>query len=218
MQMDYAQARRNMVDCQLRTNKVTDDALLEAMGSLPREEFVPADLRAKSYTDCDIEISATRSMMAPMTLARMFQSLEINRDDVGLVVGSGAGYAAAVMGQIARAVFALESNAEHQERISSLYTSLGLDNIVSVTGPLEKGWAKEAPYDVIYVDGAVETLPGELLEQLADGGKLVAVVVENGVGKATRFLRKDAGNSGSVIFDATAQLLTEFSRPQDFVF
>lgn len=216
--MDYAQARRNMIDCQLRTNKVTDDALLEAMGTLPREEFVPAALRAKSYSDCDIGISATRSMMAPMTLARMFQCLKISRGDVALVVGSSSGYAAAVMGQIARVVFALESNAENQEQIGSLYTSLGLDNVVSVTGPLEKGWAKEAPYDVIYVDGAVESLPDELFEQLGDGGRLVAVVVENGIGRATRFLRKNARNSGSVIFDANAQLFAEFSQPQDFVF
>jgi protein-L-isoaspartate(D-aspartate) O-methyltransferase len=216
--MDYAQARRNMIDCQLRTNKVTDDALLEAMGTLPREEFVPAALRAKSYSDCDIGISATRSMMAPMTLARMFQCLKISRGDVALVVGSSSGYAAAVMGQIARVVFALESNAENQEQIGSLYTSLGLDNVVSVTGPLEKGWAKEAPYDVIYVDGAVESLPDELFEQLGDGGRLVAVVVENGIGRATRFIRKNARNSGSVIFDANAQLFAEFSQPQDFVF
>jgi len=216
--MDYAQARRNMIDCQLRTNKVTDDALLEAMGTLPREEFVPAALRAKSYSDCDIGISATRSMMAPMTLARMFQCLKISRGDVALVVGSSSGYAAAVMGQIARVVFALESNAENQEQIGSLYTSLGLDNVVSVTGPLEKGWAKEAPYDVIYVDGAVESLPDELFEQLGDGGRLVAVVVENGIGRATRFIRKNARNSGNVIFDANAQLFAEFSQPQDFVF
>ena len=216
--MDYAQARRNMIDCQLRTNKVTDDALLEAMGTLPREEFVPAALRAKSYSDCDIGISATRSMMAPMTLARMFQCLKISRGDVALVVGSSSGYAAAVMGQIARVVFAFESNAENQEQIGSLYTSLGLDNVVSVTGPLEKGWAKEAPYDVIYVDGAVESLPDELFEQLGDGGRLVAVVVENGIGRATRFIRKNARNSGNVIFDANAQLFAEFSQPQDFVF
>ena len=216
--MDYAQARRNMVDCQLRTNKVTDDALLEAMGTLPREEFVPTELRAKSYTDCDIEISATRSMMAPMTLARMFQSLQICREDVALVVGGSSGYAAAIMGQIARVVFGLESSAEDQERIANLYTSLGLDNVVLVTGPLEKGWAKEAPYDIIFVDGAVETLPEELFEQLVDGGRLIALVVENGIGRATRFIRKNARNSGSVIFDANAQLFSEFSKPQGFVF
>ena len=216
--MDYAQARRNMVDCQLRTNKVTDDALLKAMGTLPREEFVPTELRAKSYTDCDIEISATRSMMAPMTLARMFQCLQIGREDVALVVGGSSGYAAAIMGQIARVVFALESSAEDQERIGNLYTSLGLDNVVLVNGPLEKGWAKEAPYDIIFVDGAVETLPEELFEQLVDGGRLIALVVENGIGRATRFIRKNARNSGSVIFDANAQLFSEFSKPQGFVF
>ena len=216
--MDYAQARRNMIDCQLRTNKVTDEALLDAMGTLPREEFVPAELRAKSYADCDLEISATRSMMAPMTLARMFQCLQIGREDVALVVGGSSGYAAAVMGQIARVVFSLESSVEDQQRVGKLYTSLGLDNVVSVTGPLEKGWAKEAPYDMIFVNGAVETLPKELFEQLVDGGRLVTVVVDNGIGRATRFIKKKDTNSGSAIFDANAQLFAEFAQPQGFVF
>jgi protein-L-isoaspartate(D-aspartate) O-methyltransferase len=216
--MDYAKARRNMVDCQLRTNRVTDSVVLSAMGTLPRDKFVPVEMRAKSYSDSNLKLSPGRSMMAPMVLGKIFQSLEIGCDDIGLVIGSGTGYAAAVMGQMARAVFALEDDATVSAQAGELCTGLGLDNVVPVTGALEGGWPKEAPYDVIFVDGAVEALPDQLFSQLSDGGRLVAVVISGGIGRATRYLKRDGGKSGCVMFDAKAHLLSEFSQPQNFVF
>lgn len=216
--MDSAEARRNMVDCQLRTNKVTDPAVLAAMGELPREAFLPEDLRPMAYSDGDLEIDDGRALMAPMTAARMFQCLDVGPDDVALVIGYSSGYAAAVMGRLVRVVFALEDDAGQSAETGEICTGLGLDNVVPVTGPLDKGWAKEAPYDVIFIDGAVETVPDALCDQLSEGGRLVAVVVENGIGRATRYLKSAVGRSGRVIFDANAQLLSDFRQPQSFVF
>jgi protein-L-isoaspartate(D-aspartate) O-methyltransferase len=216
--MDYALARQNMVDCQLRTNKVTDSAVLAAMAALPREAFLPEALRVKAYSDGVVDISQQRSMMAPMTLARILQSLEIDRDDVGLVVASTTGYAAAVMGHVAGAVFGLSDDDTVTARASELCTDLRIDNVVPVTGPLTEGWPKEAPYDVILINGAIETIPDSLFEQLKEGGRLGAIVSEGGVGRAKLFLKTAGGASGTVLFDAQAQLLSDFMRPQEFVF
>ena len=156
--------------------------------------------------------------MAPMTAAKMFQCLEVDADDFALVIGCASGYAAAVMGRLARVVFALEDDAGQSAQTGEVCTGLGLDNVVPVSGPLDQGWPKESPYDVIFIDGAVEAVPDALCEQLSDGGRLVAVVVENGIGRATRYLKNAAGHSGRVMFDAKAHLLSDFAQPQNFVF
>ncbi|HAT36443.1 MAG TPA: protein-L-isoaspartate O-methyltransferase [Rhodospirillaceae bacterium] len=216
--MDTAEARRNMVDCQLRTNRVTDPAVLSAMGDLPREAFVPEDLRPLAYSDGELEVAEGRAMMAPMIAAKMFQSLEIASEDVVLVIGCASGYAAAVMGRMARVVFVLEDDPAISAKTGETCTSLGLDNVVPVSGPLREGWTKEAPYNAIFIDGAVEMVPEALCGQLVDGGRLVAVVVENGIGRATRYLKNASGQSGRVLFDAKAHLLSDFNQPQNFVF
>ncbi len=216
--MDITEARQNMVDCQLRTNKVTDAALLSAMGDLPREAFLPADLQAFAYSDGEINIGEGRSMLAPMTSARMLQCLELKKGDVCLAIGRASGYTAAVMGRLARVVFALHDEQDLNLKTTSVCNQLGLDNVISVTGPLEKGWGKEAPYDAIFIDGAIEVLPDGILDQMADGGRLTAIIQENGVGRVTRFLKSGAARSGRVLFDAKAPVLPNFEMPQNFVF
>ena len=216
--MDIDEARQNMVDCQLRTNKVTDAALLSAIGDLPREAFLPVDLQAFAYSDGELNIAEGRSMLAPMTSARMLQCLELKEKDACLVIGRASGYIAAVMARLAYVVFALCDDKMLSSETTSVCNQLGLDNVISVTGPLEKGWVKEAPYDAIFIDGAVEILPDVILDQMADGGRLTAIVQENGVGRATRFLKSGAARSGRVLFDAKAPILPNFELPQNFVF
>ena len=216
--MDIIEARQNMVDCQLRTNKVTDAALLTAMGDLPREAFWPAELQAFAYSDGELCIGEGRSMLAPMTSARMLQCLELKTGDICLAIGRASGYTAAIMGRLASVVFALHDDKDVSAKTSSVCNQLGLDNVISVTGPLEKGWSKEAPYDAIFIDGAIEILPEGIMNQMADGGRLSAIVQENGVGRATRFLKSGAAQSGRVLFDAKAPVLPNFEMPQNFVF
>ena len=216
--MDIDEARQNMVDCQLRTNKVTDAALLSAIGDLPREAFLPVDLQAFAYSDGELNIAEGRSMLAPMTSARMMQCLELKEKDVCLVIGRASGYIAAVMARLACVVFALCDDKMLSSENTGVCNQLGLDNVISVTGPLDKGWVKEAPYDAIFIDGAVEILPGVILDQMADGGRLTAIVQKNGVGRATRFLKSEAAQSGRVLFDAKAPILPNFELPQSFVF
>lgn len=217
--MDFAIARRNMVESQLRTNKVTDEDLLSAMRELPRELFVPAQNRSLAYIDEDIPVINSRFMMEPMVLARLFQTLQVQQQDSVLVVGSGTGYSAAVASRLAASVFALESDATLLSQANQILTDMAIDNVVAVDGALSEGYASQAPYNVILVDGAVETLPQALLDQLAEGGRLAAVVIdEEGIGRAMLYWKQRGIISHRPLFDANVKLLPGFEKKKGFVF
>ncbi len=221
---DFTAQRTKMVDNQLRTQNVTDYDVLAAMSAVPRERFLPPAGRALAYIDSDLLVTAAgadgprRYMMEPAPLARLIQLAEVGKADFVLVVGCGTGYAAAVLARLANAVVALEQDAELAGQASETLTELEVDNVAVVTGPLEAGYPSEAPYDVIFVEGAVEVVPAALLDQLKDGGRLVAVVGYGRSAAATVF-RRSGGDIGSrVAFDADVQPLPGFRRQKAFVF
>jgi protein-L-isoaspartate(D-aspartate) O-methyltransferase len=216
---DFESLRQTMVDTQLRTNKVTDDRILAAMGEIPRENFTPADRAALAYIDEDIPIGTGRCMVEPMILARMIQATEIEPEDVVLDVASGAGYAAAVVGRIARAVVAVESDPDLVRRSSEQMMELGMDNVVVEQGAIEQGWPDQAPYDVILVNGACGEVPQTLFDQLADGGRLCAVTTgESGVGSACLWIKRRNILSDRPLFDANIPSLPELEREAGFSF
>ena len=216
---DFESLRQTMVDTQLRTNKVTDDRILAAMGEIPRENFTPDDRSALAYIDEDIPIGAGRCMVEPMILARMIQTTEIDADDVVLDVASGSGYSAAVLSRIARAVVAVESNSDLVRKSSEQMVELGIDNVVVEQGPIEYGWPDQAPYDVIIVNGACSDVPDTLFEQLAEGGRLCAVTVgESGVGSARLWTKRNGHVSNRPLFDANIPGLPELQREAGFSF
>ncbi len=221
---DFTTARTKMVDNQLRTQSVTDYAVLAAMGAVPREAFLPPADRALAYIDADLALTAAgpdgpaRYMMEPAPLARLVQLAEVGTEDVVLVVGCGTGYSAAVLARLADSVVALEQDAGLAAQASETLTELGVDTVAVVTGTLEDGYPSEAPYDVIFVDGAVEVVPPALIDQLKDGGRLVAVVGYGRSAAATLF-RRSGGDVGSrVAFDADVPPLPGFRKPKAFVF
>lgn len=221
---NFAAARTKMVDNQLRTQSVTDYDVLAAMGDVPREQFVPPASRSLAYIDSDLEVSAAgpnspaRYLMEPAPLGRLLQLAEVGKADVVLVVGCVTGYSAAVLARLANSVVALEQDTGLAAKASETLTELGVDNVAVVTGSLEAGYASEAPYDVIFVDGAVEVVPAALLDQLKDGGRLVAVVGYGRSAAATLFRRSGSDIGSHVAFDADVQPLPGFSRPKAFVF
>lgn len=216
--MDFAAARRNMIDRQLRTNRITDENLLAVMGEMPRERFVPPELQQIAYADEDLEISPGRYLLEPRTLARMIQTAEIQGTDVVLDIGSGAGYAVAVMARLAGTVFALESDPGLAAQAAERYAELAPDNVVAVEGPLAAGCPEHAPFDVILIEGAVDRAPDAVLAQLGDGGRLVATIVENGVGRVTAITRVGEHFSQRRISDAYLPRLAGFEAPAHFVF
>lgn len=217
--MNFSSARTNMVECQLRPNRVTDEALLAAMGSLPRERFLPESLRSVAYADKTLMVAPGRCIMEPQVLGRLVQAAAARPGDVALVVGGAMGYAAAVMSGLVEAVFMVESDADLAGAAIGLLAELSLDNIVVVESALADGLADHGPFDVILVNGGVAELPEQLIQQLAEGGRLVAVLDGgDGVGRATLWQRGAAGVSRRTLFDASVPILDDFRKKAGFVF
>lgn len=218
-------ARHNMVEGQIRTNKVTDARLVGALRLVPRHIFVPPARQAIAYTDDPVALGNGRSLLPPMVAARLYQAAAVTENDLVLVVGAGIGYGAAVLGELASAVVALEEDesllaAAHsvleggREELAELGTG---DNIILVEGPLADGWAKQAPYDVIAIEGAVEEVPQALLDQLGPNGRLVCVLREPGhPGRATIIRRSGSGFAETSLFDAMLPILPGFTRAREF--
>jgi len=216
---DFAAVRHNMVENQIRPNRVTDPRVIEAMEAVPRELFVPKSLRGLAYIDEDLEVAPGRYLMEPMVMARLLQAAEIGPDDVVLDIGCATGYGPAVLARLATTVVGLESDPALAERATTLLAELGADSAAVVTGPLEAGYAAQAPYDVIVIEGAVEVVPEAITDQLAEGGRLVCVVAGRGtVGKLTAFLRLHGAISRRTEFDAAVPPLPGFQSPPRFEF
>ena len=217
--MDYAAARQHMIDCQIRTNKVTDPSVIEALAALPREAFVAEAQKTLAYIDRPVAIGAGRRMTEPMVLARLLQVANLKASETALVVGAGTGYSAAILSRLTKKVVALESVPELAERAKSILDQLGIGNVSVVAGDLAAGRPADGPYDFILVDGAAEVVPDALTAQLADRGRLAVVVKDQGVvGRGTLFTRADNVISQRAVFDADAEILPGFTRPQRFVF
>ena len=213
---DFAQARRMMVDGQIRTSDVTDLDVLAAFGALARERFVPERRRTIAYLDLDVPLDGAgrRALMKPMVLAKLIQAAEVGGRDRALVVGCGTGYSAAVLAQLAGGVVALEEDAV----LAKAAAGAAGDRVKLVTGPLASGWPANAPYDVILLDGAAEVVPPALLDQLGEGGRLVGVIGRAPIGRGTVYRRSGAHVSAYAEFDAVAPLLPGFAKPPAFVF
>lgn len=208
---DFSLARRAMVDNQLRPEGVTDRGVLAAMGSVPRERFVPKGARALAYFDRPLKIAKSRAMMPPSALGRLLSELAPRPGDRALVVGSATGYSAALLKEIGLEVMALESD----EAMTEAAIETGIETVM---GDLAKGWAKGAPYDLVLLDGAVEEVPEALIKQLRNGGSLAGAIVDRGV---TRLVI-GCVSSGTLglrsVADADVAILPGFERPRAFTF
>lgn len=216
--MDFSTARKNMVDCQIRTNKVVDEAVLSAMKEVPRERFVPDHLQSLAYIDEDLAIAPDRYLMEPFVLARLLQEVGVAPSDVVLDIGSGSGYATALLARMAAMVFAQESDPVLSAQAAGLFTELALDNVVPVDGPLAEGCPDHAPFNVILIEGAVDSIPDVIIGQLADGGRLATIVQDGRVGRATVVTRRAGHTSRRVVFDASVPALPDFRVSAGFVF
>jgi len=218
--MSYDLYRKNMVDGQVLPNRVTDPLVIDAMYELPREKFVPKEKRSIAYIDEVLEIGEGRYLLEPMVLARLLQTAEIQPEDTVLDLACGTGYSSAVIAKIASIVVALESDSSLAEMATTTLNKMGLDNAVVVEGDLVEGYAKQGPYNVIFINGAVGSVPEQVVDQLAEGGRLVAVVVgADGVGRGTLMVRKNGLVSKRDLFDAGTPLLKEFpASPEPFAF
>lgn len=213
---DYAARRTTMVDTQIRPSDVTKFPIIDAMLNVAREAFVLTAQREAAYVGGDISLGGGRVVLDPRVFAKMLDALDIQPIDLVLDLGCGLGYSSAVISRLCEAVVAVENvgvlAAEAQETLSNQ----GADNVAVVEGELGNGAAKHGPYDVIVVQGGVETLPTAIVEQLKDGGRVAAIFMEGPLGVC-----RIGHNSGGKItwrdaFDATAPLLNGFKREVEF--
>ncbi|MEQ8285177.1 protein-L-isoaspartate O-methyltransferase [Thalassospira sp.] len=217
--MDYQIARHNMVENQVRTNKVTDPLVIAAMEEVPREQFLPEGKRGIAYVDEDIAVGGGRFAMEPMVIARLMQCAEIAETDVALVIGAGFGYGSALISRVAETVVSVESDKEMAAAAEKTFQNANYDNVIVVEGDLAAGYAKQAPYNVIVFDGAVAEVPAGILEQVAEGGRLLAVVREAGkVGVARLYERENGVIGHRDLFDANIPYLPGFEPVDSFVF
>ena len=207
---NYEQMRRAMVDSQLRTTAVNDPRVVAAMGKVARERFVPADQVALAYLDKTLPVAPGRGLASPMVTGRLLTEARVREGEMALVIGAGSGYSAAVLAELGASVIALEEDKDLAGKATP--------GVTRASGPLAKGWAKSAPYDLILFDGAAEQIPPAIINQLAEDGRLAAPILQNGV---TRLAlgRKAGGGFGILSFaDAEAPILPGFTVEKGFSF
>ncbi len=215
---DFAAARLHMVNSQIRTNKVFGTALVAALSETPREIFVPEPMRAVAYVDEDIDCGNRRHLMEPMVFARLVESLDIRPTDIVLDIGCGSGYSSAILARLASTVVAVEADAALADNAQANFSQLGVDNVVVVDGPLAAGYPDQAPYNAILLSGAVPELSQTLTDQIADGGRLAAIVrPPGGVGRAVLATRIGGVVSRRAVFDANTPVLPGFEVEKGFV-
>jgi len=218
---DFAQARRAMVDGQVRVNDVTDAAVISAMLDVPRERFVPEARIALAYIDEDICLvkagpgKPARFLMEPMVFARLVQALELRPDSKVLDIGCATGYSAAVLSRIANEVVALEEDTALAEMAGKLVRT---PNVEIISGKASAGCPGHAPYDAIFIGGSIEDVPDVLTSQLKDGGRLVAVIRKGSAARAMLYLRAGEHVSIRRLFDAAIPPLPGFEKPHPFIF
>jgi protein-L-isoaspartate(D-aspartate) O-methyltransferase len=217
---DFAAARLNMVDGQVRTADVTDLRVISAMLEVPREQFVAPALAGLAYLDFDVPVGGgdkpARRLIKPMVLAKLIQAADLKATDRVLDVGCVTGYAAALLARIAGEVVALEQDVALAEAARAALVPL--PNVGVVSGPLIEGWAQGAAYDAILLEGATELAPDTLLRQLKDGGRLVCVLGAGPGAKATLYRRSGEEFGARTLFDAAAPVLPGFVKPPEFAF
>ena len=216
--MDFDTARHNMIQNQILPNLVRDERILDIMQDLPREAFLPDSLKMLAYADNNIDLGSGRHAMEPRVAARLIQLAAIKSEDVILSVGCGSGYSVAILASLATTVFAIEPDKILADKAMKTFDSLGIDNIVIIASDYPLGHAAQAPYDVIFFNGAISEIPNAITPQLAENGRLVAIVRNKKSGKAIIMTRYMGVCSSRRSFDAIVPILPGFEKEREFIF
>jgi len=215
---DYSAARDAMVESQIRTSDVTDLEVLGAFRKTARDAFIPTARKALAYADCQVVTDEGRTMLSPRDLSKMIQAVDIQPQDVVLDLACGRGYSTAILAQLADTVVALETDEAAVTRATDLLVEADITNAAVVQGDLKSGAAEHGPFNVIFVGGAVPTVHSPWFSQLANAGRLVCIVQNGPVGRATVFTKSGDAVGETVAFDTSAPYLPGFEPVNAFVF
>ncbi|MRD72282.1 methyltransferase domain-containing protein [Rhodocyclus tenuis] len=217
--MDFEQARFKMIEQQIRPWDVLDPTVLDLLSEVRREDFVPPALKSLAFADLDLPIGKGRHMLPPKIEARLLQELTVRSSDVVLEVGAGTGYMAALLASTAEFVVAIESDADLAAIAERNLAQAGFANVSVEVGNGSRGWAEQAPYDVIVISGALPELPREFLTQLKVGGRLAAIVGAAPAMEAILVTRTDEDAWSTVnLFETVVPLLNNVAPSRPFVF
>lgn len=218
---DFLQTRINMVDGQIHPAGVVDPRILESFETVPRELFVPERLQGVAYTDEDLDIGQGRYLLEPITHAKMMQAVQPVEMDVVLDIGVGAGYSSAILSPMVTTIIALEHNKRQMDKATKLWDRLDVCNVALIEGTLTDGVPEQAPYSLIIINGAVEEVPDNIIDQIDVGGRLIAVIRKAGhaAGQAVLFVKSQSGDvSSKILFDASVPFLKGFEPKVRFEF
>ncbi len=222
---DYTAMRRNMIDCQLRTNNVTEPALLRAIEQTPREAFVPAARAEMAYMDRPVALDngangsvSGRVLNPPLSTALLLGAAQIKSSDHILLIGAATGYCASLLSRLAAKVVAIDDDATLIAFAQAQVTGAALKNVELATAPMADGFSAAAPYDVVVIDGAIEHLPDAIIAQLADGGRVVSGYKKGPVTQLVSGIKRGNTVALRAFMDNEIAVLPAFVRKPEFVF
>lgn len=219
MPFDFCKARMNMIDCQIRPNKVNDGRVLTALETVPREDFVPPELKDRAYSEQEIAMPNGRALLAPMLLARMLEALQIKPYQRVLDVAPVTGYSTAVLAHLAQAVIGLEADNGYAAAAAQNLAAKNYRNAEIVHGPISMGAKQLAPYDAIFINGAMAEVPKTFFHQLIEGGALVAIIggePQVQQGQVMLYTKHHGTISRRVLFEAAASYIPGFTPTAEF--
>ncbi|ATG44083.1 protein-L-isoaspartate O-methyltransferase [Phaeobacter sp. BS52] len=213
---DFAERRRMMVDTQIRPSDVTKFPIIEAMLAVPREAFVADAQREAAYADGNLDLGPGRVLLEPRTLAKILDAIDVQPDELVLDVACGLGYSTAVIARVAQMVIGVEADESMAAEAQDQLSAVGADNAIVHTGALEAGAAEHGPYDVMIIEGGVETVPEGLLDQLKDGGRVAAIFMSGPLGEVKVGYKSGGQISWRLAFNAGAPVLPGFAAAEEF--
>lgn len=217
--MNYAQARKAMIDGQLTPNKITNKKVLASINTVPREYFVDVTHKDYAYKDGYAPLNADRKMMSPLACARLIQELEPQETDKVLVLAAGSGYSSVVLSSIVEEVHAVEDKMNLFEMARRSLMDAKCKKVKFYEGKPELGYNVNAPYDKILIDAPVEVVPTQIFDQLKEGGKLAALFCEgNGVCTATIYTKQGKKILEDKLFETGGEAIDNFKQPKVFTF
>lgn len=218
---DSNRARETMVDCQIGTAGVVSPGILQAFQTIPREKFLPQTLQRVAYTDECLPVGPGRFLPEPGAHARLIEAASPEASDVALDIGGATGYSAAILSSLVTTVIALEDRQEYLDHAASVWNDLGACNIAGIKAPLTRGAPEHAPYNLIFINGAVTEIPAQLAQQLTDGGRMVAIVKKPGQIMGQAVLVRGLGGTGfssHILFECAGEYLPGFEPKPAFQF
>ena len=216
--MDTYLENKNMIDGQVKPLSNIEPSILEALYNIDRKDYIPENFKDFYYSEKNIYIGNGRYLPKPAITAKLLSALKVETLETVLIIGSATGYSAAITSKIAETVICIEEDQDLITFSESIASSNSMNNIVFIKNKLSKGYIDQGPYSCILIEGGVEEVPNIILDQIAEGGKLVTVIMQNDTGSAIKYSRKNNQIISQFLFSIEAPLLKSFEKAKKFKF